>query len=226
MKKYGFTLAEVLIALAIIGIAAAVTIPTFSVNSQNQANASKLSVAASSVENAFTAMISSEGADDITETKFGASYSSDDLNEYLKVSSNGSQLSDYYPSGTTYKTIDGDSITPSADYIYETKAGALVMLKLNKVSTTIGDVTYESIGDLTIDANGAAKPNVWGRDLFLFKVGIDGMLYPAGSTTYSKLAYGNTSNVWDSDSGSVPCLNKRSTGCTGRLVAKNYKVDY
>ena len=43
MKKFGFTLAEVLITLSIVGIVSALTIPNFVANAQNKANAAKLS---------------------------------------------------------------------------------------------------------------------------------------------------------------------------------------
>ena len=57
MKKSGFTLAEVLITLGIIGVVAALTAPALVMSSRNEANAAKLSVSISNLENAFTNMI-------------------------------------------------------------------------------------------------------------------------------------------------------------------------
>ena len=63
MKKYGFTLAEVLIALGIIGVVASLTAPTFVSNIRNTAYAARLSATVSTLENAFTTMIAKEDVD-------------------------------------------------------------------------------------------------------------------------------------------------------------------
>lgn len=63
MKKYGFTLAEVLIALGIIGVIASLTAPTFIANIRNTTNAARLSATVSTLENAFTTMIAKEDVD-------------------------------------------------------------------------------------------------------------------------------------------------------------------
>ena len=69
MKKLGFTLAEVLITLGIIGVVAALTAPALVMSSRNEANAAKLSVTLSNLENAFTNMIVSEGVDNLFQTE-------------------------------------------------------------------------------------------------------------------------------------------------------------
>ena len=69
MKKSGFTLAEVLITLGIIGVVAALTAPALVMSSRNEANAAKLSVSVSNLENAFTNMIVTEGVDNLFQTQ-------------------------------------------------------------------------------------------------------------------------------------------------------------
>ncbi len=54
MKKFGFTLAEVLITLGIIGVVAALTAPSLVLSSRNEANAARLAVNVSNLENAFS----------------------------------------------------------------------------------------------------------------------------------------------------------------------------
>lgn len=63
MKKYGFTLAEILIVLGLIGIVAALTTPTLIANIRNNANATRLSATVSTLENAFTTMLAKEDVD-------------------------------------------------------------------------------------------------------------------------------------------------------------------
>ena len=69
MKKFGFTLAEVLITLGIIGVVAALTAPALVMSSRNEANAAKLSVAVSNLENAFGNMIVQENANNLFDTR-------------------------------------------------------------------------------------------------------------------------------------------------------------
>ena len=71
-KKTGFTLAEVLITLGIIGVVAALTAPALVLSSRNEANAAKLSVVVSNLENAFTTAIAQEGASSLYGTKMWA----------------------------------------------------------------------------------------------------------------------------------------------------------
>ncbi len=69
MKKSGFTLAEVLVTLGIIGVVAALTAPALILSSRNQSNAAKLSVVVSNLENAFANAIAQEGADNLYGTR-------------------------------------------------------------------------------------------------------------------------------------------------------------
>ncbi len=63
MKKYGFTLAEILTVLGLVGVVASLSIPTLIVNVKNNANATRLSATVSTLENAFTTMLSKEDVD-------------------------------------------------------------------------------------------------------------------------------------------------------------------
>ena len=67
--KRGFTLAEVLITLGIVGVVAALTAPALVLSSKNKTNAAKLSVAVSNLENAFTNMMVKENVDLLSLTQ-------------------------------------------------------------------------------------------------------------------------------------------------------------
>ena len=61
MKKLGFTLAEVLITLVIIGVIAAMTVPTLMNNTQGQENKTAFKKAISSMNQALTMEYALEG---------------------------------------------------------------------------------------------------------------------------------------------------------------------
>lgn len=236
MKKLGFTLAEVLIALAIVGVVAAITLPTFVSNGKNQANASKLAVEVNAIENALTTMIAREGIDDLTESEWvTGGFAIGDLGKYLKLNgSRGDTYQTYYTSDSPYKTLTNTALKPGIDKIYETKNGALLGvvtdIQYSRDEATVkalGGSAYQSIGFMAIDVNGAAKPNIWGRDVFYFIIGADGHLYPSGSLNFSVLVYTNNANIWTKSGGTYSCTgNSLSHGCTARLIENNYKMDY
>ena len=72
MMKRGFTLAEVLITLGIVGVVAALTAPALVLSSRNEANAAKLSVVVSNLENAFTTAVAKEGVGNLYGTRMWA----------------------------------------------------------------------------------------------------------------------------------------------------------
>lgn len=129
MKKVGFTLAEVLLTLSIVGVLAAVTIPGVVSSSSNDANAARLAVTVSNIENAMHSMIATEGVSNLYGTRawgvaqkqdkmIGHSSSSGDatgvpafagyLGQYLAINSfsKGSYI-DYYGSNTAIRKLSG-----------------------------------------------------------------------------------------------------------------------
>jgi len=80
MKKNAFTLAEVLITLAIIGVVAALTVPTLIQNYQKRAMASALAKTITLLDTGFRKMFAEEGLQDITH---GELYRGSNMNDTL-----------------------------------------------------------------------------------------------------------------------------------------------
>ena len=203
MKKTGFTLAEVLISLAIVGVVSAIAIPTFVSNTQAQSNVAKLSTVASALENALTTMIASEAAIDLTDTTFGKNYSEkistalDELSKFLKFSESEGHGDTAYGGITAAEW----TLTKSGAYLgFETTAGSN------------DNATVNSIGRILIDVNGGTKPNKEGKDIFAYAIGEDGILYPAGSSNYKTLYE------------DAACEGDVGIGCTATIVENGYKL--
>ena len=234
MKKLGFTLAEVMIALSLIGVIASLTIPTFVSETKNKANANKLATTVSAIENAFTSMIANEGVQDLSETAFAGSPTAGNLSNYLKISgSSGNYVNLYNNNNKPFKDLSGSSNTLSWTDSFKMKNGAYIIYSSNSVDidsanvTSWGGTITNSIGRIIIDVNGSLKPNIWGRDAFYFRIGNDGLLYPAGSLNFSILEKNSNSHLWNGSSGNFLCNEKEKTqGCTARLIENNYEVDY
>lgn len=233
MKKFGFTLVEVMIALSIIGVVASLTIPTFVSETNNKANANKLATTVSTIENAFTSMIANEGVQDLSETAFASSPTTSNLSNYLKISGSADDYTTLYGKETPYRTISSsNAIAPSISKAFFTKNGAYLIYASSDSTRTgnvesCGGTMYSTTGHLAIDVNGNAKPNILGRDVFYFRVGYDGVLYPSGSLNYSILQQNTCTDLWNSSSSNYICTNSsKGEGCTARLIENNYEVDY
>lgn len=231
MKKRGFTLAEVLIALALIGIVASMTIPTFVSSSRNQANASKLSTIVSAVENAFTSMIAIDAVQTLRETTFGTTPNLENFSEFIKLAGSANALNTYYESNTPFITINRVASNIDVTEIFQTKNGALLIFEDDPITrnnvAALGGTVSGSMGKLAIDVNGATGPNMWGRDVFYFRIGDDGILHPAGSINFSILENNNEEDTWSNNNSDYACTDATKTfGCTARLIENNYEIDY
>lgn len=102
MKKFGFTLAEILVSLAIIGIVATITIPTLGTNARKQANLATLKSTVSDFENAFSAMMIAKGKDTLDDVENW--FSEDVLSNYMKVSNGKTK------NGTSYRIIESRNL--------------------------------------------------------------------------------------------------------------------
>ena len=87
-----------------------------------------------------------------------------------------------------------------------------------------GGNLYNIAAVIHVDVNGKNKPNTFGRDIFAFYMGNDGILYPYGGMDFSIFYRGNDSMYWKStcsDTNKVTGLE-----CTARLIENGFKVDY
>lgn len=226
--KKGFTLAEVLITLGIIGVISALTLPMFTVNAKYQALASKISSTLSSVENGFAAMMSADSADDMTETNYWRNNkSTGELAEFLKVE----EVSAPYAS---CETLSGTTINLSPNKTYLMKNGAVIMIQYKEASLTEaqrlakGASVAQFLAQVDIDVNGSEKPNKYGRDVFRFGLGSNGHLYPCGSLNYSLLTNGDKSLYWKTTTENDAKCNdtNKSVACTARLIEENFKINF
>ena len=178
LKKSGFTLMEVLIALAIVGLVASMTIPTFVANSQQQALRATQRATVTDVENAMTTMLVAEEAPDLLATNFYASLagatkgaSGTSLGNHLKIVKTTTSKTDIYKAPRTAPVaanVDEEGNDISVDCLYQLKNGAVLLIKENYVN--------DDIGTLWIDANGTDLPNRIGVDTEEYTIHIDGTL--------------------------------------------------
>lgn len=250
MKKLGFTLAEVLITLGIIGVVAALTAPALVQNAGSAQTGPKLAKAVSTFETANETMLTEKGLTNILSIgsidgdSVSKSYG-DVLTDYIKMSFYEEGDNDYGTSGSKFQIKDfhGDDIKGNANvaaYItnpadsgakYLTKDGFMYMIFLNPnpVDQVVGSPHKQFRGHVAIDINGTAKPNFVGKDIFAFLLYNDGSLRSVGSTNWREQnQIANTVLEWENGTRDKCNETTVTSGvtCAGSIFENNLKVIY
>lgn len=181
IKKFafGFTLAEVLITLGIIGVVAAMTIPTLMNNTNRKETITALKKSYSTLSQAYTFAVQENGTPDT----WGLSTFKDEpgginiiniLAKYLKVTKNCTSGTGCFPN-VTYKLLSGgDWINVDSDKTFSKAIlsdGTLLTVQTYGACTQSEGTTpalSHACGSLRVDVNGNKKPNQMGLDLFSF----------------------------------------------------------
>ena len=189
MKKYGFTLAEVLITLVIIGVIAAIIVPSIVINANNEATVSKLKKVHSTLQQA-TDMIMMEEGNAKASTGGWAKDVDAVYNQYkkhLNILKDCGSGTGCFPH-VYYKRLDDVAVDDS--YFWDDRDdmrkvvlsdGTLLLFefKTEDCSTTSATGTYKACAKIWTDINGEKGPNKIGRDAFEFTIK-ENMLVPSG----------------------------------------------
>ena len=221
-RKFGFTLAEVLITLGIIGVVAAMTLPALIQNNNAKALHTALlknySVLQSALQKASyeqgqtitPAILSPQGLKKLLMKELNAvkDCGAQSCVSYSRGENNDGEMSDKIIKN--YKTYNNKIVmtTHFDDGQFMLADGSIWMLENMINSTRI----Y-----ITIDINGPnKKPNKWGHDLFTFQIVSSGKVLPMGAegTTFTNL------NQYCSSTSSI---GTNGISCTHKaLTDKNY----
>lgn len=223
MKKTGFTLAEVLITLTIIGIVAAMTMPSLLSSIEKGQIGPKLAKAINTLENAnrnalqqydehslvtiankinkddpqYTYILDTQVAGSVDAANSKIFRTADGINYIMEGSGATSR-----PSNCTEKDEDGNNID--------------VCKENSKYSY--------SHYTLRIDINGDKDPNFGGRDRFRVLVDTKGAVIPSGGNEYAHYRKGNKGSASMTQ---ICNLNDTNSGanCTGVIVDNGYHYE-
>ena len=181
LKKAAFTLAEVLITLGIIGVVAAMTMPSLIQNYQEKATVTKLKKCYSLVSQAYVSILNDEGGSDTLQAgddlemmeKFG---------KYLKYQKTCGRNKGCF-SNVTYKSVTGNGYSKWEDDTTDRSRAILTdgtLIMFNKSAMWGGNEGNYLYAQIYVDINGFKGPNQLGRDFFYFYISPE-KIVPAGA---------------------------------------------
>ena len=187
MRNKGFTLAEVLITLAIIGVIAAISVPSL-IQKTNQAEL----ITAWKKEFAVLSQACEKYAFDVGS--ISKTNMANDFGNQIKIvkkCSNNAQdgvcwhdvKQSFYLNGSTVD--DGNNGVPVASSFISSSGTLYLVYNQGSCSSQITDYNLElaSCGQVFMDINGFKKPNTWGKDIFGANVYSDGTVMPLSTNT-------------------------------------------
>jgi len=206
-KKAAFTLAEVLITLGIIGVVAALTLPTLISNYQKRVYVTQLKKSVSVLSNGFRLMMAHDGVTELKDTHAFSGMGADNCNggsvstgdniltndcssirEGLQSVFTGIQFAPCDVVETKY--LNG-TIVPSND-VYNRKSASTCVkfpdgFEIFGYTFQRGDSSGFK-GRLRVDINGPKNPNTVGRDIFDLWISYIGTIIPNGSQERNDIA--------------------------------------
>jgi prepilin-type N-terminal cleavage/methylation domain-containing protein len=231
MRKNGFTLAEVLITLGIIGVVAALTMPSLIADYKKKVYVAQLQKAVSSLSQGFSMMKTTEGIDLLEDSEFVQSMREGDgygeavetvLKKYFHVvrTDSGRRWQRF----TKYSSLSGKKIDTSDD---ESNWTVIYLADGSRVSFYEywhRPNDYPRYLYFYIDVNGDKKPNQLGRDTFEYILSDEGVLYPYGSET-SAVEFG-LGYYWRDYSGCETSRPSSGESCAARIMENGWVMDY
>lgn len=224
---YGFTLAEVLVTLGIIGVVSAMTVPSLIQNHQKKTYVTQLHKFYNEIQQVFNRILTDRNAVNLFEAGFN---SSQDIYQtfktYLKIVNDCGEtptpcFANEYRGldNSIYKPLKGDR----CKYTLSLASGVAICFD----SASNGNTLEAPIGFLYVDINGAKGPNIVGRDYFLLFYFNDGSLDEVNATPICRQSgiCGDYSSPQEARK-SHYCEGNWPAGCFGKILNDNWEMTY
>ncbi len=216
-RKCGFTLAEVLITLAIVGVVAALTLPNLIADYKKKSDVVKLKKAYTTLQQAWRRSEVDNGPSEHWEDAYTMG-SQAYFEKYWKPYFNNPILCNTYQEcgfedDLPYVTLNGLNmdtyvVSPYARSTFYLLDGTMYVIFVSGGSDNAASKT------VWIDINGSKKPNILGRDLFYFQRIEEQGLVPSG---WDESASNVMKNCSLSDSGKY---------CARRIMMEGWEMNY
>lgn len=226
---YAFTLAEVLLTLVIVGIVAALTIPSLLFSVQKQKLVSNLQIA-HNILSQSTKMLVTDNNGDLTGLYNNSSDLINSYSAYIKFTRQcapNQGIGECFPSNAVSQKLSGGSINPG-NTVFDNTYRAIGINKICYLFISAGascsganykedGVNNSQCGDIYVDVNCSDSPNTLGRDIFIFRLG-----------RYSIVANGLPGTNITPDAGCEPTNTGVWSGqsCAAKIMLTGWQMNY
>ena len=250
-EKSGFTLAEVLVVIGILGIVAAVTVPIVNTTFQQRILGSQLAKAVEQIETGFANIFERANSNTTDGSAFTSLLPISRRDVFGANVANGGDLITNRDNllSITGGLMDVTSISQDdkEDYLDHINAEALQNpFNINNTWTIYGNnknsfyfmipsngiqrINDNNVNDIIIatayiDVNGKNLPNSIGRDIFLFGISESGKLIPAGTQAFNDKVINDLQVPLEAAACAGENINNYLS-CTARVVRENYEITY
>lgn len=241
-KQKAFTLSEVLITLTILGIIAAVIIPSIHRSFQDRIQITGMKRAYSILENAFQIAFANEGniytwnwPDGLSNTTKNSNYLAEVMTRYISTAKYCGSASGCFPNRKAYfisgnphpfyKALNG-TVGQYNTWTEANRHGKILLKNgmamsfgLGSWSLNVEDRYDYGLGHIMVDINGENGPNRYGYDVFVFTFNENGIKTSGKNLNYQ-------CNYSHKDDLNYSC-NKDSIGCSCSIwVLRHNNMDY
>ena len=229
MRRKAFTIAEILITLGIIGVVAAMTMPSLIAHHQKTQMLTQLKRTYNVISNAVRMAGAEHGdveewvLDPANNIQSSSEFANKYLIPYLQVIKNcGTDTTG--ACSYTLTGLNGNDITSNLNGFsrFILNDGTLVF-----INTEVNDATatFPKLVHVMVDINGQKKPNKSGRDYFEFAVALDttqDMYRPTGRLNAS--GQSQTLEVITGNGGSACSKNGNGAFCSALIIKNGWKL--
>ncbi len=218
-KHTGFTLAEVLLTLTIIGVIVALITPSLSTNFSNKIYVTKAENVYKQLSIAAKQELINQRVDSLAQTEMAENL--DGVGEFLKnnlkvATDCGKSADNCF--ATAYKKLDKSAkydVSTNNNYCVLLATGEAVCMSTMSSDSYNEDGTFDFHGHAYVifDINGAEKPNIKGRDLFAFELYSDGKIGESYMQTREDLCSETNDQGY-------------AIGCFSKIMNNGWKMDY
>ncbi len=219
--KQGFTLAEVLVTLGIIGVVSAMTVPTLMQNHQRKVYVTQLQKVYTELSQAAKRAITDNNAISLDETKYNRNHANgakNFLHDYFNVVNDcGTDLTPCF--GDSYTSINGTAfVLQQPVTVVSLASGAAISVFYNGFAYEKG---YHGYLQMQVDVNGAEGPNIIGRDLFYMDLYSDGKV----AEYYDVSAY-DSERIEEIFASDCQAGVNYGNGCLSKIIQDGWTMDY
>jgi len=185
-SRWGFTLAEVLITLGVIGVVAAITMPVISANIQKNILKNQFKKTYSNIQNVYDLILAEKGSEyecyyHINRSETDSVYGTSECREYVNDFLNKFNVIDICKEDCIpdYKT-GTEILAEGGNQKHGASCSYLDNNNINGYVISDGSILYTESANfrLIFDINGIKPPNKFGYDVFVLNVIKDGTKLP------------------------------------------------